>query len=210
MKRVTWILISLIVLSGTFAAPILAQSKIRTLDHQKYRYKNEPLMVVGRAIGDKPFPNNDNKIEAEPDWLKNLSLDVKNISSKNIAFFEIHLVVDNPRKLLSQDSIALRFTGWPTFKDNTEFVKLGGKRVTLKPGEIVRLSVREQLPPTLMNYVESLTAENFDRVSIDIRYVQFDDGTGWGLGKDSCETNECIVRYEPLYKNSPTVVLKRR
>jgi len=72
-------------------AAIHTQEKIRTLEHQRYKYKNEPVEIVSRMINGNTFTS-EGKVISGSNWLRNLSLGIKNVSSKNIIYLEIHLV----------------------------------------------------------------------------------------------------------------------
>ena len=184
MKVISVILFSFVVI-GLFPAINFGQDKARTLQVGRYRYKNAPVALIGRELSGKPFDGD--QAVGGPDWLRNTKLVIKNVSNKNVTFFEIHLVVDNPQEMPRQDSISIRFTGWPTVGDNTEFQKRGGRREILKPGEVITLLVRDQLLPAQSDYLKRLEAENFSSIFVDIRYVHFDDGTRWTLGYEMRE-----------------------
>lgn len=161
-----------------------AQEKPRILDFQRYKYKNEPIDVVNQQVEGKSFTRDD-QIMGQSKWLRELKLGIRNVSAKNITYVEIHLVIGAPNKRPVHDSIVIRFTGWPTFGDNSDYAKRGGRRAVLKPGDIAFLFVKEQLGENISNYLEKLEDEDFNRVSVDIRYVHFDDGTGWAVGHET-------------------------
>src|SRR5438067_1276080 len=79
---------------GTSLCP--AQEKLRTVMHggmyRNYDIKTEPIAIVSREVWDKPFTN-ESQIVSGPDWLRYLTLGVKNISGKTIKVFEIDVLL---------------------------------------------------------------------------------------------------------------------
>lgn len=145
--------------------------------------KSEPIAIVSRELGDKPFLN-DTQVIAGPDWLRELTLGVKNISNKTIKSFEINLGIEKSGYVL-----LLRFPLPPN-----EILNPDGKSTgvyeplkTLKPGETIKLKIPEwQLVPILENVKkEGLT--DIDHVTMSFELLSFDDHTGWYQGMDMRE-----------------------
>lgn len=201
MKTIIAILFSS-VLIGFFSTINFGQDKTRTLQIGRYRYKNAPLSLIGRELDGKPF--NGEQMVGGPDWLRNTRLVIKNVSARNITFFELHLVVDNAQKMPRQDSISIRFTGWPTVGDNREFQKSGGRRAILKPGEVITLAVKDHLLPSQSAYLSELESGDFSSISVDIRYVDFDDGIRWAVGHELRKDPNRPGSWKPI-RNKPSV-----
>ena len=79
---------SLVLLAATFSS---AQEKIRTVEKGQ-KYPNSPIEVVGWDLGATPVTD-ETKASAGEDWLKKLTLTVRNISNKSIKSFDIDLLV---------------------------------------------------------------------------------------------------------------------
>lgn len=178
LKYSSSILLMLIVVSTC-----IAQEKLRTVDNGK-AYSNAPIEVVSRKLGDKQFTD-DNKVVAGRDWLQSLSLNIKNISSKTIVLIEINLIVAKKGLLPTSVSFPLRF-GTPLFffdgKDEVPVVKKDRK--LLAPGETVELSISSHDFSVFTAYLRKYEVDDLDSVTIDIRNVEFNDGTGWIFGRE--------------------------
>ncbi|MFM9905769.1 MAG: hypothetical protein ACKVQJ_14495 [Pyrinomonadaceae bacterium] len=160
-----------------------SQIKLRTVDQEKYKKTNEPILV-SYELGAKPFLN-DNKTTGGPDWLKDLSLNVKNASQKTITYFYIQLIVEKQGTMSNRNAITVSFPGQgepvldsfgrPTGKYKTSF---------LKPGENVRVKVSDNQLRSLSDDLRKQEITDIDSVSIDIRYVYYEDGSRWMLGHE--------------------------
>src|SRR5678815_4248211 len=69
----------------------IAQEKIRTLENE-YPYPNQPIEIVSRQLGDKPFID-EKRVLGGRDWLGKLTLGIKNVTNKNILSFDINILV---------------------------------------------------------------------------------------------------------------------
>ena len=175
---VSLLVVSLCLLTASFS---LAQEKIRTLDKGR-SYQNSPIEVVGRALGDKPFID-DTRVSANKDWLKDLVLAVKNVSDKNILSFDIDLLVKKHGKILMGVPVTFRTYTVPSALNaraaNGE-IKIG----VLRPGEVVKVRVADQAMSAFGNELLKSEIEDLDQVTIDIRFVYFDDNTRWVVGRE--------------------------
>ena len=166
-----------------------SQEKMRSLNetNPSFDYPNKPVAIVSRELGNKPFLK-DTQVKADQDWLKNLSLGVKNVSRKTIIFLHIDMVVEKQGKLQTGVDIPIEF-GRPTEPILDEAGNPTGKYrgSVLKPGEIVSISVNAAILEHWRKYLKQFEVEDFESVFIDIRYVHYDDHTGWAVGHDTRE-----------------------
>ncbi len=71
---------------------LLCYGQVKVRKIEKRSTKNEPIELVSAEVGDLPF-NNENQVLADKSWLKNLKLNVKNISGKTIVYMKVNLEI---------------------------------------------------------------------------------------------------------------------
>ncbi len=195
------VLISLFLLTASLC---LAQQKTRILDEStpKNNFANPPIAIVSREVGNTPII--DSKILAGSDWLRDLTLTVKNISTKQIVRFEINLKIEKKGAMPYDAGMEFHFalgrvpvldaTGKPTgeYKPSK----------ALKPGETVRVKVQEhQL--RILDDIKMYGVGDIDRVLMSIRRVIFDDGSGWFVGIETREDPNVPGSQIPIRPNMP-------
>lgn len=158
-----------------------AQEKIRTVEKGQ-QYTNPPIEIVDRELGDKPFID-DTRVLGDKDWLKRLTLVVKNVSSKNIISFDIDLLVKKQGKILMGIPVDFRTYTAPSV-DNALTLDGEKKIGVLGPGEIVKVKVTDRAMSVFGNELSKREIEDLDRVTIDFRFVYFDDNTRWVMGQE--------------------------
>ncbi|MGE3465577.1 MAG: hypothetical protein AB7J13_01475 [Pyrinomonadaceae bacterium] len=162
----------------------VAQEKTRTLEHGKFRMydrSTEPIAIISREVGNKPFES-DSKVVSGRDWLRNLSLTIKNISAKTITEFEINLIIAKQANMTGDVVLIVRFpmakpildsAGEPTGEHT--LIRL------LKTDEVIKVRISEnQL--RLLDLVKKGGVSDIDNVSLVFRSVTFDDGIRWFQG----------------------------
>lgn len=163
------------IICATFAC--FAQEKLRRVEQPaKFVYKNTPIQVVVKMDGE-PLPSR--KILAGPDWLQRISLEVTNLSRKDINGILINLLLREPpygrKATLETVGIEINFElqhSEPKIK-----VLLAGDRATLKPP----VSVVDKWTEFALKH----GMEDIESVILDIRQVRFTDDTGWSLGSQT-------------------------
>lgn len=151
---------------------IAQEQKIRTIT-KAFTFENQPIQVIHRPSGDKPI-SNDTQILADNKWLKNLTLEIKNVSEKNIIGFNLFLVVEITAKMPSRCRVPIYFRG---------IEQESGEPKALRPGEVVKVQVSDGDIAYWTKWLKEYDAEDFDRVLLDVRSVNFEDGTRWGMGQ---------------------------
>ena len=173
-----------------FASVADAQEKLRII--QEAEQENSPVVFVSRHVGDKTFDRshrNRHGIMAGNNWLSSLSLDVKNVSNKNVTYIILHLDIPKSGKMELNGMVCpIIFDGVVNAatanKDSSSPLEL------LKPGDVVKLKMSDVVRTKLEEYLKKYDAEDIEQIRTDIREVHFDDGTGWKLGNE--------LRQDPL------------
>jgi len=160
-----------------------AQEKFRTVDESDpaLTYKNTPVAIVRREFRGKPFSKGE-RLQGSKHWLPEVTLVMKNKSAKTIVYLYVDLVIEKQGKMSATTKLSIPLSfGNPRVP--LEKISPDGKRTnSIRTGDIVRLSVSEASMAYWKEYLAENDAEDFDRVAVDIRYVHYDDGTGWTMG----------------------------
>ena len=154
-----------------------AQKQGRVID--KISWHNEPIEVQKLKTKDKPIELAREFVE-EDDWLKGLTVTVKNVSNKAIARIELELAFPRPGGGTTEK---------PTFVDAMIYgldpADSGAEKVKLiVPGESVDVKLLEVNLPFIKSALKGLGyPEKTTRAQIKVESVTFVDGSMWS-GED--------------------------
>jgi hypothetical protein len=194
ISRVSVFVFSMVLLTASIS---IAQEKIRTVENGP-SYPNQPIVVISRELGNKPFIN-ETQVSGVQDWLKDLTLGIKNIFRKPVQYLQIELVIEKQGKLSTKVGIPVSFRAPQEAILDTDGKPSGRyQRKMLIPGEVVKIKVSDRDIMFWGNYLKKFEAGDVDRVMIDIRFVEYDDGTGWAFGQE--------MRQDPINKEKWDVV----
>ncbi len=166
--------ILLVALVCIAALAVFPQEKMRTIKEPPLR-DDSPIAVVNRELGDRKFDDR-NQALGDRDWLKHLTLDVKNVSDKNIVYFHIDLPIPKQGEMPGTFGAAI------FFGNRMAPAVAGPDDPILRPDEIVTVSINPNEIAFWYRELEKYEVNDFDHVTLDIRTIHFDDGTGWQLG----------------------------
>lgn len=179
LRRTVLITCFLLLFFGTSSS----QERTRVVDNERYKKSNEPLKVEYK-LGNKPFLSGNN-IKAGPDWLTDLKLQVRNISKKTIVYFHLQLVVEKQGTMPNKNAVTASFPGAPEPVFDGSGKPTGElRRPVLRSGELVIVSLPKNQVEFLLNDLRARGVYDLELISLDIRYVHFDDGTRWMLGRE--------------------------
>ena len=184
-----------------------AQDKIRTV-LKPTTSANDPIRLVDEQVGNQRF-DNDNKVIANRDWLKNLSLRVKNTSNKEILHIGIYAMIAKQGTMPYPRRLTLRYGMLPM---PSLFGKPNGfqQAKVLKPNEVAEVQVYNA-----EDVVRALLDHKADPEAIELIYdmVVFEDGTAWSQGQ-WLRANPTENSWDYLDRNGdvikPSVVSKPR
>lgn len=188
MKNTCRVWIPVFTLTVLLTSFSIAQEKMRTVE-KGLTFPNQPIEIVGLELGNRPLIDDerhlgDKRILGDQDWLKKLTLSVKNISQKNILSFDIDLMIKKEGKILMGIPIMFR-TYTKATTENAATLSGEKKLGVLRPGEVVKVKVSDDTMRSFGNALKKYDVENIDRVTIDIRGVYFDDHSRWMFGRAS-------------------------
>jgi len=163
---------------GSNSSPDAAtnQSKEKKLERGNLIYASDPLDISEVKVSNKPVKLNE-KFEGDDDWLKKLTLRLKNKSNKEIV--HIQLDFEFPETAINGASMAYQLMlGNRPGSTNRSLAPL-----TLAPGAKLTVAVDEQLYANLANLVNHRQLiQSINTVKVRIAFVAFADGTGYGTG----------------------------
>jgi hypothetical protein len=193
------LLISLLVILST---PAATQEKFRKIQERPL-YKNSPIVVLDRTLGGQSFRVNESVL-GEKDWLRNIDLTVKNISRKNIIYFNIDLRILKRGKMPAAIAFPIEFRASSPVEIKPGFSNSPGHPL-LKPGEVVRVKISATDYSRWITELKKYEAEEISEVILDIRTVYFDDGTGWYVGTDMRQDPNNEKRWIPRVEEPPDI-----
>jgi len=126
----------LVIISAFFSGA--AQDKLRRVEQpDKFIYPETPIQV-GVSMDGKQLLNRE--VKAGPDWLRKISLDVSNISGKDINWILINLVLKEGKPGItvpSPETAGIAITVELSYSEPTIKLLKAGARVPLKPPDNV-------------------------------------------------------------------------
>jgi hypothetical protein len=169
------------------------------------RQVRTPIEIVNREVSNRPF-STEGTIIAGPEWIKDLTLTVRNVSDKTIIKFEILLTVPKQGDMPTDAGMLFSFPQperllGPDGKLTGDYKPLVLR--TLAPNSTVKVQIwQHQLK--ILEDIKNQGVSDVEVASISIRQVLFDDGTGWYLGRLTRESPEepnhqiFVKRTDPL------------
>ena len=153
------------------AASVNAQSKAIK---RNAIYRDAPVEVAELRVKDQTVAF-DEAFEAGPEWLKDVSLKIRNSSETNIVCIWVKVVFHETTPHPSQHLIIV---GQPT---NTASIR-DRRPLELKPGEVLRLSLADEYKELKTLVEHSMAVESVSRLNLEVDRAYFDDGTMWDMG----------------------------
>lgn len=185
------------------------QQKVRRVNEELHKYKNQPIKVE-YIIAGRPFVNR-NETLAGADWLKDLELKVTNISGKTVVYAYLLLIIEKQANMPYRYAVSATFPSGPgEYLVDSSGNKTGEYRPqVLKPGETVNIKP----PPNQLEIIETVKkfgVSDIPEVSIDIHYVFFDDGTRWAFGTDYAPNPNDKGKFTPVRSHSVSSTIDQR
>ena len=138
-------------------------------------YQNAPIEVFELKVKDKSVSFNE-AFEADGEWLKDVSLKIRNNSKKTVVCVYMGVVFPDTQPAPMMHS---RFFGYPT---NTK-IKPKGEPLELKPGEVLSISLADEFEELKSLVEHKLPVGLVNTLDLEINRAYFDDGMMWDLGE---------------------------
>lgn len=166
-----------------FTVVACPQDTLRKIDETSHKYKNTPISVT-YELGNQPFAGRNGTL-ANSEWIRDLALNLTNISEKSITSVTLHLLIEKQGSMEYRAAIPVRFpsvaepvldaSGKPTGQYRKQIIK---------PGQ----SLKVRPLPAALRILDLLKTRDgitdIASISLDIRYINFEDGTSWQIGID--------------------------
>lgn len=151
---------------------VSGQDKARYVREAK-QFPGQPIEIVSKSVGNSSL-SAEGEVIAGPHWIKDFTLEIQNISKKNITGAHIHFEVAKTGAMPLPIVMPIYYKA---DQDNSPTVK--GKKF-LAPGERTSVGVAyyEQLLTALRNW----GAEEVTNAKLSVRSIDFDDDTRWNAG----------------------------
>lgn len=195
------------VVVGLLFLPVLShiafsQEKLRGV--REMPQSNPPIAVVGRQIADKQFERGV-QVMAGNDWLNQLTFEVKNVSEKNIVFFEIYLRIPPAGKIDAGKIVGV------SFGDRLAPLAASRRILTeiIRPGNTTTVKISEADRTQVEKFLRSYDVVDVELVEMTIREVHFDDGSGWAVGAELRQDPSKPKRWIPVTQSNGEVKLKQ-
>lgn len=150
--------------------------KSRVVKEQHYE---GPVEIVGLSIQGKTA-NFRKETIAGKDWLKSLTLNIKNNYNKSIVYMEVHLEIPKAGKMDYPLRLPITFGQMPPTADDNQPLKIL-KKVT--PDSTKKLPLSESTYDFLVTYMRENQVDDIDEMEVIIEFVLFDDDTAWSKGE---------------------------
>lgn len=186
---------------GIAVLTAVAQEKLRTFDEEdpRFSYKDQPVSIVKREFKGRVLAKGE-KFAGDKDWLSNVSFEIKNTSNKPIVYLYVDLVIDGRGKIPSTNEVSIPIAfgnSWAPLGTNSS----KEPTASIKPGEVTRLSVSAYINGVLKKMLAQYDIEDFERISVDIRHIHFNDGTGWSVGFETRQDPNDPIRWKVFNPN---------
>jgi hypothetical protein len=138
-------------------------------------YRNAPIEVFDLKAKNQSVNFNE-AFEADTDWLKDVSLKIKNNSEKTIVCIYMAVIF---RETAPAPMMYPKHFGRPT---NTS-VKAKGQPLELKPGEVLTVSLADEFEGLKRAVEQRRPVDSVNIVELEITRAHFEDGMMWDLGE---------------------------
>jgi hypothetical protein len=151
------------------------QSPKKSITHSPQRNQPvglEKIKVAGQEIKLKAETESKEDLEGDDDWMKNLTVTLKNTSDKNIVY--ALLVMNFPETAAAGPmSHPLHYGRYPKSPDDLKAV------TALKPGEEAEITLAAAEYDNLKTFLKSMSFSNVNSFEIKLDSVIFDDDLLW-------------------------------
>jgi len=157
--------------------------------------RNEPVKFVGLSLGSRKIDFDEN-YEAAMDWLKDLSIKIRNDSGKTVAF--ISLSLDFPETLETGNMMAFPLS-YGQHQISSEKIVGRKEDKPVPPGQSFDIGLDEKRYADLKRFLDSRQGANsLTRAKLGIASIYYNDGTGWSGGQNIKQDPNDPKRWIPV------------
>jgi len=160
-------------------APAKQQPDESAITIKQHIISIEPVKITGFYVGAQRVQPN-RRFTTHENWLRDLSIKVKNTSDVNVKYIELALSFDKPGGGQWIPDISLGY-GWNYFR-RREFPQ-GALDVVVTPGEKVLVGFGEEIYNSVMDVFNDAPPEAFKKLTIVVNCLVYEDiDKGWVSG----------------------------
>ena len=177
MKTIPTIILSIAAIA--LLAPIsYSQEKLRTVKNLRPG-GYAPIEIMSLEVGGKPSIDASHVL-AGPDWLRNLTLSIKNVTDKKIS--SVYIYIRTGPNATTWIAFPIIF---PVVEGNAD--GLHGVEI-LRPGEVAKIKVSSDDLARSEAQFKQYKSEDIESVAMEIAEVRFDDASRWVSGEEGLFT----------------------
>lgn len=139
----------------------------------------EPVEIVEIQVGGQPVSLL-GRFASDKDWLKTLTLKVKNVSGQSITYVEIGITIPKFGLMEYPFSVPLKYGQEPPQPGE---ISNAPTPKPIAPGHTVKLSLADSMYDRLTNYLSEKQAEDVESIELSDSLIYFVDGTAWTHGR---------------------------
>jgi hypothetical protein len=151
----------------------VAQAQTKSIKRNGW-YLNAPIEVFDLKVKENAVSFNE-AFEAEGEWLKEVSLKIRNNSKKTIVCIYVGVVFPETGPAPMTQA---KFFGHPT---NTA-IKPKGQPLELRPGEVLSISLADEYEELKRLVEHRMSIWDINTLTLEINRAYFDDRMMWDLG----------------------------
>jgi hypothetical protein len=168
---------------------------------------NEPMdledVQVRGTLNVKESVKVGTKFHGDEDWLKGLTVELKNKSGKSIVYAEVFVYVPTSETEDKPIRLSLRYGAFPVFETDTS------SQLILPAGSITLALSDDEYDQAKGLLREKNASLDFSRVEMRIGMVIFDDGTAWKNGRALRRDPNNPKKWNVVDKPNPSMALRR-
>ena len=136
--------------------------------------------------------NSGEGFDSDPEWVKDLSFNLKNSSDKSIVYLKVNINFPETRSTGNLMSYGINFGARPGLqsKFNTP--------LSLKPGETLEIALDKEKEKLYKFLSGRQPIESIKKVELEIGYIIFEDKTAWTAGTFLRQDPANPSRYNPV------------
>lgn len=176
---------------------VVGQEKLRTLE--KRITKNDPVELVNFEIRNRVF-NDKKTVFGDKYWLRDLRMNVRNISNKQIVYLSVNLQIQPTGKSKIPFNLPFVFGSY--------YLQEQGLSVKpFMPNETLKIAIL----PTQLEYFTNVFMPQNDLNDIDFvkyyyNFIVFEDGTAWSKGRLLRRSENNPYKWESFSNKNNSVI----
>jgi hypothetical protein len=186
-QRAVFLFLFITLTAEAFVLGVQAQNGAPTLPAQRARTLNkkflpkEPVEIVGVKTAGQAVKFG-GAFKASEDWLKGLTLNLKNISDKPIVYIAVDVRVDGTVTPRRRSAVTMTYGQRPTGPAASG----SSAQRAIAPGESVEIIFTDALYDNLRTLVQqdgSDVSHALDEAELKVDFIIFEDDSAWGNGR---------------------------